>query len=118
MVQLYDSAAEKWFGMPRVANGFARCLSEPGYDQVVGHGIRWLHRAMPDSSNYRFWRQHKIESNLISALNICWERHSESVCTDRELQDAFLGLLTALSSRGNHAAMVLKERLLDSIGDG
>lgn len=117
MIQLYDAAAQKWFSMSRVVNGFARSLSEPGYDRILCHGIRWLHRAMPHSSDYHFWREHEIESNLISALHRCWENHKESVCADRELQNAFLGFLTALSSRGNHAAMALRDRLLDTVPD-
>lgn len=117
MIPLYDAAAQKWFSMTRVVNGFARSLSEFGYDRILCHGIRWLYRAMPNSSDYQFWRAHEIESNLISALHCCWEKHGEAVCTDRDLQTAFLGLLTALSSRGNHAAMALRDRLLQSISD-
>jgi len=117
LIPLYDAAAQKWFSLSRVVNGFARNLSETGYDRILCHGICWLHRAMPNSNDYQFWREHEIESNLISALHRCWERYHESVCLDRELQSAFLGLLTAISSRGNHAAMALRDRLLDSIPD-
>ncbi|QEG38234.1 nucleoside/nucleotide kinase family protein [Roseimaritima ulvae] len=117
MLPLLDAAAQKWFSMPRVVNGFARSLSEPGYERILCHGVRWLHRAMPSSSDYQFWRTHGIESNLISALHRCWEKHNQAVCTERDLQTAFLGLLTALSSRGNHAAMALRDRLLDSLPD-
>jgi len=118
MLPLLDASAQKWFSMPRVVNGFARSLSEPGYERILCHGVRWLYRAMPSSSDYQFWREREIESNLISALHRCWEKHDQAVCTDRDLQTAFLWLLAALSSRGNHAAMALKERLLDSIGNG
>ena len=116
MIPLFDAAATRgWFAMPQVANGLARSLKEPGYDRLLCPGIRWLHNALPDVSEYNFWRQRDIESNLISVLNRCWERHYESVSADSELQSAFLGLLTALASRGSHAALALRERLLDSI---
>lgn len=117
MIPLYEVAAQRWFRMPRVANGFARSLAEPGYDRLLCPGIRWIHRAMTEANDYEFWGEHEIESNLISALHRCWERHSESVCADRDLQSAFLGILMALASRGNHAAMALRERLLDSISE-
>ncbi|TWT49045.1 hypothetical protein KOR42_39610 [Thalassoglobus neptunius] len=117
MIPLLDTAAQKWFSMSKVVNGFARSLSKPGYDSILRPGIQWLYRAMPNSSDYHFWRQPEIESNLISALHRCWEQLDEAVCTELELQTAFLGLLTALSSRGNHAAMALRDRLLDSLPD-
>jgi hypothetical protein len=114
MIPLFEAAAQKWFSMPTVVNGFAKSLSRPGYEQILCHGIRWIFSAMPRSSDYEFWRAYQIESNLISALHLCWEKQAEAVRTERDLQASFLGLLTALSSRGNHAAMALRDRLLHS----
>lgn len=115
MIPILDVAAQKWFSMPKVANGFAKSLSKDAYELILCDGVRWLYRALSESEQNQFWREDKIESNLISALHGCWEKHDRDVCTDRELQTAFLGLLTALSSRGNHAAMAMRERILDSI---
>ncbi len=115
MTPVFEIATKRWFAMSRVANGFAQSLAGTAYDRLLCPGIRWLHRAMNDAGEYEFWRQHDIESHLIAALNRCWERYHETVAVDPETQGTFLGLLTALASRGNHAAMALRERLVDSI---
>lgn len=115
MIPILDAAAQQWFSLPRVANGFARSLPEPAYDQLLCPGIRWLRRAMPQGDDYYFWRESEIESNLISALSRSWERHYHTVATDSELQAAFLDILAKLASRGNHGAMALRERVVDSI---
>lgn len=70
---------------------------------------------MKNSNDYDFWWDRDMERNLTNALDRCWETNQESVRNDQELQQAFLGLLIALSSRGNHAAIALKDRLVSSI---
>ncbi|OYV50661.1 MAG: hypothetical protein B7X10_01185, partial [Burkholderiales bacterium 21-58-4] len=42
MIPVLDLAAQRWFEMPQVANGFARSLVEPAYDGLLCPGIRWL----------------------------------------------------------------------------
>ncbi len=115
MTPLIDKAADKWFSMSNVVSGFARSLSRPAYRLNLCRGIQWLFRAMKNSNDYDFWWDRDMERNLTNALDRCWETNQESVRNDQELQQAFLGLLIALSSRGNHAAITLKDRLVSSI---
>jgi hypothetical protein len=74
MLPVFAAAAERWFLLPRVANGFARCLREPAYGRLLCPGILWLYRAVKETDEYSFWREHEIESNLISVLHRCWEQ--------------------------------------------
>ncbi len=115
MAAILDRAAQRWFVHPRVANGFCRSAFEPGYDRILCRGVQWLSRAVTHSDASEFWDLTDFESNLISVLHRCWQRHHETVSTDRELQDAFMGLLMALSAKGSHVAMALKEQIIDSI---
>jgi hypothetical protein len=112
---LMEQAAQKWFSMTHVANGFARSLVKPGYDRLLCQGIVWLHSAVTSADGYELWRQQDVEANLIEVLQKCWERYPEAVAADGELRSAFRGLLGVLSSRGNHVALVLQNRLLASI---
>ena len=117
MAPLFEAAARKWFSMSKVVTGFARSLSRPGYSRIICQGIQWLFQAMPSSDDYDFWWDREMEGNLVNALHRCLETHSETVRTNKQVQSAFLGLLTALSSRGNHSAMSLKDSLLNSIAN-
>jgi hypothetical protein len=65
MLPLLDAAAQKWFSIPRVISGFARSLSEPSYDRILCHGVRWIYRALKNPSDVPFWRAHECESSLI-----------------------------------------------------
>ena len=115
MSSIMEQAAQKWFSMPRVANGFARSLVKPGYDQLLCRGVRWLYQAVTNADDYELWRQQDVEDHLIGVLQKCWDRYPEAVVADSELRSAFRGLLTVLSSRGSHAALELQNRLLNSI---
>jgi len=117
MAAIYPRIVERWFCLPDVVNGFCSALAMPAYDILLCRGIRWLNDAMTELNEYRFWRGHGIEENLISALYRCWENHRDAVRDDQHLQAAFLALLMALESRGNHAAMALRELVVDSIPD-
>jgi hypothetical protein len=115
MSNIMEQAAQKWFSMPGVANGFARCLVKPGYDQLLCQGVRWLHQAVINADDYELWRQQDVEDHLIGVLQKSWDRYPEVVVADCELRSAFRGLVTVLSSRGSHAALELQNRLLTSI---
>jgi hypothetical protein len=115
MAGLMEQVANKWFGMPRVANEFARNLVKPGYDQLLCQGVRWLHKAVTSTDEYELWPQQDVEYRLVGVLQKCWDRYPEAVVADSELRAAFRGLLTVLSSRGNHVALELQNRLLASI---
>lgn len=50
---------------------------------------------------------------LIAFLHHCWDREEEAISTTPELT-AFLTLLTAVVSRGDSAAIALRDRVLGS----
>ncbi len=110
---LLDQTAARWFGWGRVAKGFARSVVRPAYAQMLASGVRWLHRAAADE---RFWDESGLEDALVHVLAECWRRSRGEIANDRELREAFNGLLTLLASRGNHAAMALREQIVNSIG--
>ena len=111
---IFGQAADRWFSMGRVANGFAQVVVKPAYDRVLCSGVKWLSRAIAVADD-RFWRASDIESHLVEVLRHCLERHQSAVEGDLELRSAFMDILTALSSRGSHGAMALRDRLLDSL---
>jgi hypothetical protein len=114
MIPVLERAAQRWFLMPKVANGFAHFLRAPACDRLLCPGIKWLRRAAQVTSEYSFWHEHEIESNLIAALSRCWDRYAQIVGADPDLQSAFSWFITTLASRGSHEAMVLRDRVLDS----
>lgn len=114
LVSLYEAAARRWFTLRRVAGGFARSLSQPAYDRILCPGIRWLYDSMRQAGQ-GFWETDSIESNIVSALDRCWMRYPDEVRFDIGVRTAFIGLLTELASRGNHAVMTFRDRVLDSI---
>lgn len=112
---LLAHAAEHWFIMPRVLNGFARHVTKPAYQSILCRGIEWIHGAMQKSKPEDFRHERDFEVNVIHALRCCWERHRDRVATEPKLRTAFDGVLTYFASLGSHAAMQLRDRLLDSL---
>ena len=110
----FERAAQRWFKLSDVAVKFTASLSQPAYAPFLRPGICWIHQAMQSSDQRRFW-QRRMSEYLVSALHRCWDRHADDVKAGGELQTAFNELLTALTSRGDHAAMALRERVLNSI---
>jgi hypothetical protein len=102
--------------MPRVLNGFVRRLTTPAYSRLLCRGIEWIHRAVTtfDMSDLRHERD--FELIVINALMACWERHHEDVAANPNLRQAFQGLLTEFASQGSHAAISLRDKIVESIG--
>jgi hypothetical protein len=55
-----------------------------------------------------------LEENLIAFLHACWEREHHRISGDPSLQGAFLSLLACVVSRGGHAAIALRDRVVNS----
>ena len=68
-----------------------------------------------DPANYTFevWK-YGLEDNLIAFLHTCWDRHHQTISADPALQHAFLKLLSTVVSRGSHAAIALRDRIVGS----
>jgi hypothetical protein len=110
MVGIFERCAHRWFRMPRVARDFASLVVQPAGRLLLVPSIRWLSDAV-GSYKDRDWRWDDLEDQLVHVLRLCWERHSETVRSDQQLRDAFLKLLTLLTSRGGHAATALRDRV-------
>ncbi len=116
MADVWERVAQKWLHLPLVGSHFAMILIQPAFARLLCSGVKWLAFAVSRADDYPFWRERDIESSMVSVLNECWERHSDEIKIDNELRMAFNELLTTLASRGSHPATVLRDRVLDSLG--
>jgi hypothetical protein len=112
MEGIFARAAKKWFEMPRVTAGFLYFVVEPAATGLMLPAIRWLAAVVPSYDSYD-WK-YGLEDNLIAFLHTCWDRHHQTISTDPALQDAFLQLLSTVASRGSHAAIALRDRIVGS----
>jgi len=115
MVGVFEQAARRWFTIPRVLNGFARFVVQAGASRLLVPGVQWLAEAPRSLDSYE-WRERGLEENLVEVLRVCWIQESGRVANEPGLRAAFFALLTSLASRGGHAAIALRDRVLDSIG--
>ena len=67
---------------------------------------------MPGFETYD-WK-YGLEENLIAYLHTCWEREPRRISADPAMQAAFLSLLACVVSRGSHAAIALRDRVVNS----
>jgi hypothetical protein len=81
--------------------------------QTHASGIAWLAAVVPslDSCDWKYG----IEDNSIAFLPSCCERHGEEIARNSSLHAAFLALLTAVVSRGGHAAIALRDRVVATL---
>jgi hypothetical protein len=115
MEGVFARAAQRWFGMPKVVTGFLNFATQPAVAGLILPGIRWLAIAVPSFDSYD-WK-YGLEENLIAFLHACWERGHRRIASDPSLQSAFLSLLTCVVSRGDHAAIALRDRVVNSAAD-
>jgi hypothetical protein len=112
MRDLFGAAARRWFCMPAVVNGFVAFGAHPAAAQLLLPGVRWLAPTVQSFDTYD-WK-YGFEDNLVEFLDECWRRESRRISSDYELQKAFFALLGALVSRGGHAAIALRDRIISS----
>jgi hypothetical protein len=112
MEGVFARAAQRWFERPKVVTGFINFVVQPAAARLLLHAIKWLADTVPsfDSSDWRYG----LEENLISFLHACWDREKRRISNDPSLQGAFLSLLRCVVSRGGHAAIALRDRVVNS----
>ncbi len=108
---VFARAALLWFRMPKVVNGFLHFATQPATSGLLLPGIGWLAAVVPSFDCYD-WK-YGLEDNLVAFLHVCWERQRQKISSDPELQAAYLALLACVVSRGSHAAIALRDRLVD-----
>ena len=112
MEDVFAAAARRWFSNPRVVNGFLNFVTEPAASALILPGIKWLAAVVPAYDSYD-WK-YGLEENLIAFLHTCWERERQRISADPATQTAFLALLACVVSRGGHAAIALRDRVVNS----
>jgi hypothetical protein len=112
MESTFAAAAQRWFGMPKVVIGFLYFVVQPAMAPLLLPSIKWLAATVPSLDSYD-WR-YGLEENLIAFLHVCWDREQQRVSGDPSLQGAFLSLLASVVSRGSHAAIALRDRVVNS----
>jgi hypothetical protein len=112
MEDVFARAAQRWFGMPKVVTGFLNFVTQPATAGLLLPGTRWLAAVVPSFDSYD-WK-YGFEENLIAFLHMCWEREHDRISGDPTLQGAFLSLLTCVVSRGGHAAIALRDRVVNA----
>jgi hypothetical protein len=110
--EVFEKAARRWFGMPNVVRGFLRFATPPGAAGLLLPGIFWVAKAVEGFDPYD-WR-HGMEDSLVGFLEACRQREAAEISANAELRQAFLGLLSTLVSRGGHAAIALRDRVIGS----
>src|SRR6516162_2462103 len=111
-VERIRKGAHRWFGIPKVVTGFLNFAVQPAVAGLLLPGIRWLAAAVPSFDSYD-WR-YGLEESLIAFLHTCWEREAHQISSDPSLQSGFLALLACVVSRGGHAAIALRDRVVNS----
>jgi hypothetical protein len=112
MESVFAAAAQRWFGMPKVVTGFLHFVVQPGMAALLLPSIKWLTATVPSFDPYD--RKYGLEENLIAFLRVCWDREQQRISGDPSLQGAFLSLLACVVSRGSHAAIALRDRVVNS----
>jgi hypothetical protein len=112
MESVFARAAERWFGMPKVVTGFLNFVIKPAAAALLLPGIRWVAAALPSFDSYD-WK-YGLEEDLIAFLHACWDREHYGISSDPSLQGAFLSLLACVVARGGHAAIALRDRVVNA----
>jgi hypothetical protein len=110
---IFGTVADRWFGMPKVVNGFLVFAVQPGTAKLLLPGVHWVAAAVKSFDTYDW--QYGLEDNLVEFLNACWQRDSQKIADDAALREAFLFLVTTLVSRGGHAAIALRDRVVGTL---
>lgn len=111
---VFESALQRWGGMPKVICGLVRFAIQPGAIRLLLPALRLTSAAVRSFDTYD-WK-YGLEENVIEFLHTCWQREGERITRDGSLRASFLGVLMILVSRGSHAAIALNSRVVGSIG--
>jgi hypothetical protein len=111
MERVFAAAAQRWFGMPKVVTGFLFFVIQPAAAGLLLPGIKWVAATVPSFDSYD-WKS-GLEDNLVTFLRTCWDREHQRISSDPPLQRAFLSLLACVVSRGGHAAIALRDLVVN-----
>lgn len=112
MEDLFTRAVARWFKGSKLVSGLLYWVTQPAAIGLLVPAIRWLAPVIPTFDSYA-WRD-GLEGNLIAFLRACWERKGEQISADPDLERDFRDLLTTAVSRGSHAAIALRDHVVNS----
>lgn len=112
MEGLFSRVAARWFREPKLVSGFLYWVTQPAAVGLLVPAIGWLAPVVPTFDSYD-WRD-GLEGNLIAFLRACWERKGEQILANPDLERDFRALLTTAVSRGSHAAIALRDHVVNS----
>lgn len=112
MVDVFGQAADLWFQMPTIVRNFLQFVVQPAGIHLLCPAIFWVLKAVAQFSSYD-WRD-GIEQGLVEFMRICWQRERTQILANSELQQAYFDLLAKLVSRGGHAAIALRDQIVES----
>ncbi|WP_315837572.1 ATP-binding protein [Bradyrhizobium prioriisuperbiae] len=112
MEGLFAKVAERWFKKSKLVSGFLYWVTQTSAAALLVPAIKWFAPVVPTFDSYD-WRN-GLEGNLISFLWACWERKREQISADPDLERDFRALLATVVSRGSHAAIALRDRVVGS----
>jgi hypothetical protein len=102
----------RWFTESKLVSGLLYWVTQSAAVGLLIPAIRWLAPVIPTFDTYA-WRD-GLEGNLIAFLRACWERKGEQISADPDLERDFRALLTTAVSRGSHAAIALRDHVVNS----
>ncbi|MDB5389115.1 MAG: hypothetical protein JWM11_4761 [Planctomycetaceae bacterium] len=111
----FDEARGKWFGMARVGVGFARFAVAPAAAHLLLPEVLWLSKASETVTATKSERD--LDDALITFLHEAWERHRVELARDGVLMEAFQEILTRLAARSSHAALALRDRVVNALSN-
>lgn len=117
MLDLFKRWADDWLRQWNVLIHFARFLTKPSARDIICLAVQWIRVAVDNFTEYDWHGFHheELESLLADILRICWMQHRQTIRCNPDLQEAFLGLLTILTSRLCPSAMELHDEVLRSL---
>ncbi|MBP1093709.1 P-loop NTPase family protein [Bradyrhizobium diazoefficiens] len=112
MEDLFARVVAQWFRGAKLVSGLLYWVTQPAAVGLLVPAITWLAPVIPTFDSYD-WRD-GLEGNLIAFLRVCWERKGEQISADPDLERDFRALLTTAVSRGSHAAIALRDHVINS----
>jgi len=74
---VFEKAAQRWFGMPDVVRGFLAFAVKPGAARLLLPGVFWVAKAVESFGSYD-WRD-GMDDSLVDFLEACRQRESEEI---------------------------------------
>lgn len=114
MLDLFASAAARWFSLPLVAARFAAFASTDDGAPFRLPGLVWLSEPVASYED-EAWEDAWLSDAIVRFLRTVWERERMSVAAPGQPRSSFERLLTVVAARGGAAAQALRDNVVDSL---